>query len=109
MLLEVIHCLDNSNDKDEKHYSHVDVPDTGGLATGFYLPGKDTGQLELHGKVRLRTWTKLAKTAYAGQMYFITAEKVDFAPGEQLILPGTEIPSNIFSPDGFGIDQVCNL
>jgi len=39
-------------------------------------------------------------------MYFITSEKVDFVPGEQLILPGTEIPSNVFSPDGFGIDQV---
>jgi len=39
-------------------------------------------------------------------MYFITSEKVDFVPGEKLILPGTEIPSNIFSPDGFGIDQV---
>jgi len=64
------------------------------------------GQLEIHGKKRLRTWTKLAETAYAGNNYFVTAEKVDFASGESLVLSGTEIPSNIFSADGFGIDQV---
>ena len=86
----------------------IGVPDTG-LDSGFYLPGKDTGQLELHGKVRLRTWTKLAKTAYAGQNYFITSEKVDFAPGESLILTGTDTPTNIYSADGFGIDQVTVL
>ena len=85
------------------------VPDTG-LDSGFYLPGKDTGQLELHGRKRLRTWTKLAKTANAGDNYFVTSERVDFAPGENLVLPGTEIPNDIFSPEGFGIDQVicCN-
>ena len=79
------------------------------MLSGFYLPGKDTGQLEIHGKVRLRTWTKLAKTANAGDNYFVTAEKVDFAPGELLVLPGTEIPSDIFSAEGFGIDQVTVL
>jgi len=81
------------------------VPDTG-LDSGFYLPGKDTGQLELHGRVRLRTWTKLAQTAYAGQSFIVTSEEVDFSPGESLVLPGTELPADIYSPEGFGIDQV---
>lgn len=64
------------------------------------------GQLEIHGKKRLRTWTKLSETAYAGNNYFVTSEKVDFAPGESLVLSGTNIPSATNSADGFGIDQV---
>ena len=81
------------------------VPDTG-LDSGFYLPSRNTGQIELHGRKRLRTWTKLRQTAHAGDNFFVTSERVDFAPGENLVLPGTEVPSNIFSPEGFGIDQV---
>ena len=76
------------------------------MASGFYLPSANVGQLEIHGTKRLRTWTKLAETAYAGNNYFVTSEKVDFASGESLVLSGTELPTNIFSADGFGIDEV---
>jgi hypothetical protein len=58
--------------------------------TGAYLPVRNVGQLEVHGKKRLRTWTKLAQTANAGDSYIATSEKVDFAPGEVLIIPGSE-------------------
>eukprot|EP00607_Mallomonas_marina_P005433 CAMPEP_0182439766 /NCGR_PEP_ID=MMETSP1167-20130531/86632_1 /TAXON_ID=2988 /ORGANISM="Mallomonas Sp, Strain CCMP3275" /LENGTH=3836 /DNA_ID=CAMNT_0024633535 /DNA_START=462 /DNA_END=11972 /DNA_ORIENTATION=- len=86
--------------KDISH-SHTD--------TGSHHPGKDTGQLEIHGQRRLRTWTKLAETAIAGDNFIITSEKVDFAPGESLVLPGTEIPEDIYSAEGFGIDEVIVL
>ena len=33
---------------------------------GIHIPSRTVGQLEIHGKKRLRTWTKLAETATAG-------------------------------------------
>ena len=77
-----------------------------GAMTGVHVPGRFTGQLEIHGKKRLRTWTKLSETAYAGSSEVVTAEKVDFAPGEKLILPGTEIPNG---ETGFQYEEVTVL
>eukprot|EP01035_Chromulina_nebulosa_P018019 gene18019-23659_t len=95
-------------------YKNIDIPEIGykciavaslGLpkesqTSGFHLPGKDQGQLEIHGQKRLRTWTKLAKTAYAGSSIILTSEPVDFKAGDILVLSGTEVQSN----EDFSID-----
>lgn len=52
------------------------------------------GILEIHGEKRLRTWTKLNYTANAGDNFIITSERVDFKQGEQIVITGSEIPSN---------------
>eukprot|EP00595_Chromulina_sp_UTEXLB2642_P001523 CAMPEP_0196766926 /NCGR_PEP_ID=MMETSP1095-20130614/32902_1 /TAXON_ID=96789 ORGANISM="Chromulina nebulosa, Strain UTEXLB2642" /NCGR_SAMPLE_ID=MMETSP1095 /ASSEMBLY_ACC=CAM_ASM_000446 /LENGTH=2258 /DNA_ID=CAMNT_0042131985 /DNA_START=2674 /DNA_END=9450 /DNA_ORIENTATION=- len=97
-------------------YKNIDIPEIGykciavaslGLpkesqSSGFHLPGKDQGQLEIHGQKRLRTWTKLATTAYAGSLTIQTSEPVDFKSGDILVLSGTEVKSN----DDFSIDIV---
>ncbi|RYG70223.1 hypothetical protein EON64_00770, partial [archaeon] len=59
---------------------------------GMHLPSRDQGQLEIHGKKRLRTWTKVSQTAYAGSNYVITAEPVDYAAGEQVVVNGNGLP-----------------
>jgi hypothetical protein len=74
--------------------------------TGMHLPGQNVGQLEIHGKKRLRTWTKLAETAYAGSRYIVTAEMVDFATGELLVLPGTERSGGTSDSPTFEIEEV---
>jgi hypothetical protein len=74
--------------------------------TGLHLPGRNQGQLEVHGKKRLRTWTKLSETAYAGQNYIVTSEEVDFVAGERLVLPGSEGNSGGLDIPGFQIEDV---
>ena len=54
------------------------------------MPGRHMGQLDVHGTKRMRTWTKLNSTAYAGTNFVVTAEPVDFQPGEAVILTGSE-------------------
>jgi hypothetical protein len=61
---------------------------------GRHVPGRYTGQLEVHGKKRLRTWTFVAHTAHAGSWNITTLEPVDFAAGEKVILTGNDRPSN---------------
>ena len=73
---------------------------------GVHIPSRTMGQLEVHGKKRLRTWTKLAQTAYAGDDFFVTAEPVDFAPGEILVIPGTEIYTGSFDSPEFQYEEV---
>lgn len=68
-----------------------------GQDTGVHMPSRTMGQLEIHGKKRLRTWTKINQTVFAGSDHFFTSERVDFAPGETLVVPGTEVPRG--SPD----------
>jgi hypothetical protein len=72
---------------------------------GIHLPSRNTGQLEVHGKKRLRTWTKLNQTAYAGDDFVVTSERVDFADGEKVILPGTEVPGGTFSIPTFQYEE----
>jgi hypothetical protein len=55
-----------------------------------------SGSLEIHGAKRLRTWTKLNTTAYAGQNFIVTSEPVDFALGEMIVITGSEIPGDSF-------------
>ena len=66
-------------------------------ASGMHTPGRDVGQLEIHGQKRLRTWTKLAQTANAGDNFFITSEDVDFKYGEAVVITASE--GNIGSTD----------
>jgi hypothetical protein len=61
--------------------------------TGEHQPGRHHGQLEVHGQKRLRTWTKVNTTAFAGNNWLITSEPVDFKAGESIILTGNERPS----------------
>ncbi len=62
------------------------------MSAGQHFPGRDQGQMEIHGAKRLRTWTKLNETAVPGQNYIITSEPVDYADGETVILTGNEVP-----------------
>jgi hypothetical protein len=72
---------------------------------GRHIPGPDVGHLEIHGKPRQRTWTYIDSTIHVGQMYFLTTEPVDFAPGDRLIITSTEIPTDT-SPSGYGFEEV---
>lgn len=53
---------------------------------GHMVAESDRGYLDVHGAPRLRTWTKVAETAEAGSTTIVTAEDVDFAAGEILVL-----------------------
>jgi hypothetical protein len=70
--------------------------------TGQHMPGRDQGQLEVHGSKRLRTWTKLDATANAGDHWLLTSERVDFKRGEVVIVTGSERPGT--TSDGSGDD-----
>ena len=68
------------------------VADKGGFTThgqgrGAEVPLSQKGILDIHGKPRLRTWTKLAVgTLLNGTRTIITAEPTDFAPGEKIVI-----------------------
>eukprot|EP01036_Dinobryon_divergens_P027890 gene27890-36744_t len=62
------------------------------FSNGIHQTGRYVGQLEIHGQKRLRTWTKVNTTAFAGNNWLITSEPVDFKAGEIVILTGNEVP-----------------
>jgi len=72
--------------------AHKGLPTTMEFSPTMHMSSRNQGQLEIHGKKSLRTWTKVDTTAYAGDNYLITSEPVDFQPGETVILTGSEIP-----------------
>jgi hypothetical protein len=86
--------------------SSLGVPGIGGGSNGIHYPSRTMGQLEIHGRKRLRTWTFLNETAYAGQNYFKMTEKVDWAPGEKLVMAGSTGNIGSFNLPNFGIDEV---
>ena len=53
-----------------------------------YTPLSTTGQLEVHGQKRMRTWTKLHATVPQGQSWLLTSEPVDYKEGEIVVLTG---------------------
>ena len=59
----------------------------------------------MHGRKRLRTWTKLSTTAYSGQSWLLVSEPVDFKSGEKVILTGSERPGSTM---GGGFDASSN-
>eukprot|EP00035_Acanthoeca_spectabilis_P007825 m.144226 g.144226 ORF g.144226 m.144226 type:complete len:4359 (-) comp14100_c0_seq10:3061-16137(-) len=68
------------------------VADRGGFTsfgngTGAEVPDSQRGVLDIHGKPRIRTWTKVAPGVYpAGSTRIITSEPTDFAPGEKVVV-----------------------
>ena len=58
----------------------------GGTGPGTQAPWNVRGTLDIHGIVRKRTWTFLAKSSLAGSNVLHTTEDVDFAAGERLIV-----------------------
>jgi hypothetical protein len=67
------------------------VADKGGFTThgqgrGVDVPLSQKGVLDIHGKPRLRTWTKVAQTAEAGSTTIVTSEPTDFASGERVVV-----------------------
>lgn len=70
------------------------------MVPGRHIPSRDQGQLEIHGKKRLRTWTKVNSTIEAGQDFFYTLEPVDFAAGEQVVITGSEQPGGFVNTYG---------
>lgn len=75
-----------------------------------HAPGPEMGQLEIHGQKRIRTWTKLSETAKAGDNFVVTAEPVDFKPGEIVVVPGTELPGgDDSSHPNYGVEVMTVL
>ena len=64
-------------DKGTTHSTHT---------SGAHIPAGNKGHIEIHGQKRLRTWTKINQTAYAGDSWLITSEPVDFKDGEEVVL-----------------------
>lgn len=67
------------------------VADKGGFTThgqgrGVDVPDSQRGVLDIHGKPRLRTWTKVAESAAKGSRTIVTSEPTDFAPGEKIVV-----------------------
>ncbi len=56
------------------------------LPSQIHHTGRYVGQLEIHGQKRLRMWTKVNATAFAGNNWLITSEPVDFKAEEIIIL-----------------------
>ena len=73
---------------------------------GIHQTGRYVGQLEIHGQKRLRTWTKVNATAFAGNNWLITSEPVDFKAGEIIILTGNERPDCDKYVNCFGYEEL---
>jgi len=58
--------------------------------SGNGVPASDIGILDIHGQPRLRVWTKVAQDALAGTNTVVTAEDVDYQPGDKLVLTSNE-------------------
>jgi hypothetical protein len=61
---------------------HGDMPGVAGAPPA----AATTGYLDIHGAPRKRVWTKVAATVPAGTTVITTAEDVDWAPGETIVI-----------------------
>jgi hypothetical protein len=100
-----------------KRFGEIEVPEIGSKClvvastnlpkasqdTGIHIPAKNIGQLEIHGKKRLRTWTFLSTSVKAGTTIIALSEAVDYQPGEKLVIAGTGLAG---SQPNYGIDEV---
>ena len=66
----------------------------GGSHDGEHVMSANKATLKIFGEKRLRTWTHINETAFAGQDFIITSEPVDFRPGELLVLTASEVGSS---------------
>ena len=51
--------------------------------------GVRQGHLDLHGRTRLRTWTRLATTANVDSETLVLTENVDWTPGDKIVIAAT--------------------
>jgi len=58
------------------------------------------GTLDIHGRPRLKVWTRLARTANAGDNVIVLQEVVDWQVGEELMVAATDIPHKHFDGNG---------
>jgi len=58
------------------------------------------GTLDIHGKPRLKVWTRLAETAKKGDMKIVLQEIVDWQAGEELMITATDMPHKHFDGNG---------
>ena len=53
---------------------------------GAWASLRDVGELDIHGRVRARTWTKVANPVAAGDLAIDVADGVDFQAGDRIVL-----------------------
>ena len=85
------------------------VFDKGGVIRhgGSFTPSFDEiGYLDLHGRPRRRTWTKLGETIQSGDSEIRTAEDVDFEPGETIVV--TSSGRNFRHTEEVEIESLCD-
>ncbi|CAJ1425211.1 unnamed protein product, partial [Effrenium voratum] len=58
------------------------------------------GTLDIHGRPRLKVWTRLAQTAHEGDTVIVLQEIVDWKAGEELMVTATDIPHKHFDGNG---------
>eukprot|EP00051_Salpingoeca_urceolata_P019992 m.295984 g.295984 ORF g.295984 m.295984 type:complete len:3942 (+) comp19518_c0_seq1:299-12124(+) len=58
---------------------------------GHHVAEADRGTLDVHGRPRMRVWTKVAQTAEAGDTELVVSEPVDYETGDQLVLTSSSI------------------
>eukprot|EP00931_Biecheleriopsis_adriatica_P101149 TRINITY_DN76357_c0_g1_i1.p1 TRINITY_DN76357_c0_g1~~TRINITY_DN76357_c0_g1_i1.p1 ORF type:complete len:5100 (-),score=780.62 TRINITY_DN76357_c0_g1_i1:121-13482(-) len=58
------------------------------------------GTLDIHGAPRQKVWTRLARTAEAGDTEIMLQDKVDFASGEELLVTATVTPPKEMHGEG---------
>eukprot|EP00931_Biecheleriopsis_adriatica_P097950 TRINITY_DN7183_c0_g1_i1.p1 TRINITY_DN7183_c0_g1~~TRINITY_DN7183_c0_g1_i1.p1 ORF type:complete len:7010 (+),score=1122.12 TRINITY_DN7183_c0_g1_i1:2657-21031(+) len=58
------------------------------------------GTLDIHGRPRLKVWTRLAQEAQAGDSVIVLQDIVDWKPGEELMVAATETSHKHFDGNG---------
>eukprot|EP00928_Gymnodinium_smaydae_P008245 TRINITY_DN12998_c0_g1_i1.p1 TRINITY_DN12998_c0_g1~~TRINITY_DN12998_c0_g1_i1.p1 ORF type:complete len:1098 (-),score=241.77 TRINITY_DN12998_c0_g1_i1:194-3487(-) len=83
--------------------THFTIRDGGDGAT----EEGNIGTLDIHGAPRLKVWTRLARTAKAGDTVIVLQDIVDYKPGEELLVCATDTSHKHFSGNGlFGAPPV---
>ncbi|CAL1172079.1 unnamed protein product [Cladocopium goreaui] len=58
------------------------------------------GTLDIHGRPRIKVWTRLAETANKHDTVIVLQDVVDWQPGEELMIAATDIPHKHFDGNG---------
>ena len=74
----------------------------------MHVSALNMGRIDIHGEPRLRTWTKLNETAYAGTNYFITSDPVDWRSGDKLVITGTvqSVSGDGYHSEGYQLEEI---
>jgi hypothetical protein len=86
-----------------------------GLIDLYLNDGSSTALVEIHGRPRKRSWTKLGGTSLAGSDVVITAEDVDFGVGDHVVVTASErgaftqseegVIAEVYSARSFRLEQ----